>query len=64
MQKYATYQFDRSTFIVFDQKEQQEFCVCQDYDGYEDAELRAKEIAVALNYVNKNAREIFFATLQ
>ena len=64
MQKYATYQFDRSTFVVFDQHEQQEFCVCQNYDGDEDAELRAKEIATALNYANKNAPEIFFETLQ
>ncbi len=58
MQRYATYQFDRNTFVVFDQYEQREICVCQNYDGYEDAELRAKEIAVALNYTNKNTSEI------
>ena len=63
MPKYAIYQFDGNTFVVFDQHEQQEFCVCQNYDSYEDAELRAKEIAAALNYANKNAPELFFKTL-
>ena len=58
MQRYATYQFNGSTFVVFDQYEQREICVCQNYDDYEDAELRAKEIVVALNYANKNTSEI------
>lgn len=63
MQKYTTYQFDVHTFVVIDQHEQREMCVCQDYDGYEDAELRAREIAASLNKALENTPEVFFATL-
>ena len=63
MQKYTIYQFDRHTFVVIDQHEQREMCVCQNYDGYEDAEQRAKEIATSLNKALKNTPEIFFAIL-
>ena len=58
MQKYAMYQFDGHTFVVFDQYEQREICVCQNYDNYKDSEQRAKEIVVALNYANENTPEI------
>ena len=63
MPKYAMYQFDGHTFVVFDQYEQREICICQNYDGYEDAALRAKEIVASLNKALENTPEIFFTTL-
>ena len=47
--KYAVYQFDRKTFVVFDIQEKREVCVCSNYSEVEDAELRARMIANALN---------------
>ena len=49
MQRYSFYQFDGSTFVVIEQIEQREICVCSDYDDWEDAEDRAKKIALLLN---------------
>jgi hypothetical protein len=49
MQRYSFYQFNGSTFVVIDQIEQREICVCSDYDDKEDAEERAKQIALLLN---------------
>ena len=49
MQRYSLYQFDGGTFIVIDQVEQREICVCSDYDEREDAEERAKKIVLLLN---------------
>jgi len=40
---------DRSTFVVIDQREQREICICSDYEDWEDAEERAKNIAKLLN---------------
>ena len=48
MQRYIVNQFDESTFVVIDQAEQREICICSDYDDREDAEERAEEIAKLL----------------
>lgn len=49
MERYNISQFDGSTFIVFDQNEKREICVCGNYDDQEDAEDRARKIAFLLN---------------
>ncbi len=49
MQKYIVSQFDGNTFVVIDQKEQREICVCSEYDEKEDARERAEKIAILLN---------------
>ena len=49
MQRYVVSQFDSSTFVVFDQIEQRETCVCSNYDDWEDAAERAKKIMMLLN---------------
>jgi len=36
MQRYVVNQFDVSTYIVVDQNEQREICVCSNYDDWED----------------------------
>ena len=53
MQRYIVSQFDGNTFVVIDQKEQREFCVCSNYDDVEDAEDRARKIAGLLNESNE-----------
>ena len=53
MKRYAVSQFDESTFMVMDQNEQREFCVCSNYDNWEDAEERAKNIVKLLNESNE-----------
>lgn len=49
MERFSVAQFDRSTFVVIDQVEQREFCICANYDDWEDAEERAQKIAALLN---------------
>lgn len=49
MQRYIVSLFDKSTFVVIDQQEQREICVCSNYDEYEDAKERAEKIAKLLN---------------
>jgi len=49
MQRYIVSQFDGNTFIVIDQKEQREFCVCGNYENWKDAKERAEKIAALLN---------------
>jgi hypothetical protein len=49
MHRYIVSQFDKSTFVVIDQKEQREVCVCSDHDECEDARERADKIAISLN---------------
>lgn len=53
MTRFVVSQFDKNTFIVVDQNEQREVCVCSNYDDWEDAEERAKNIVKLLN---ENAR--------
>ena len=49
MQRYIVSQFDGSTIVVIDQKEQREVCTCGNYDDWMDAKERAEEIAILLN---------------
>ncbi len=49
MQRYVVSQFDGNTFVVIDQKEQREFCVCGNYEDWTDAKERAEKIATLLN---------------
>lgn len=49
MQRYIVSQFDGSTFVVFDQTEKREVCVCSEYDERSDARERADKIAKLLN---------------
>ena len=49
MQRYSVEQFDKNTFIVVDKNEQREVCVCSNYDNWEDAEGRARNIVKLLN---------------
>lgn len=49
MQRYVVNQFDGSTFVVIDQTEQREICVCSENDEREDARERAEKIAILLN---------------
>jgi len=49
MERFSVAQFDRSTFVVIDQVEQREICICANYDDWEDAEERTQKIASLLN---------------
>jgi hypothetical protein len=49
MQRYVVNQFDKNTFIVIDQMEQREVCICGNYANWMDAKERAEKIAVLLN---------------
>ena len=49
MQRYIVSQFDGSTFVIIDRKENREICVCSEYDEREDAKERAEKIAILLN---------------
>jgi hypothetical protein len=53
MQRYIVSQFDGNTFVVIDQNEQREICVCLNYDDVENAEDRARKIAGLLNENNE-----------
>ncbi|GAB4419611.1 MAG: hypothetical protein Kow002_07400 [Anaerolineales bacterium] len=49
MQRYTVSQFDADTFVVADNQEKREICVCENYDEVKDAEARATNIAFLLN---------------
>ncbi len=49
MQRYIVSQFDGSTFVVIDQTEQREVCVCSEYENWDGARARAERIADLLN---------------
>jgi ribosomal protein L14E/L6E/L27E len=53
MNRYIVGKFDDSTFVVIDEVEQREICVCSNYDDCEDAEERAKKIVGLLNVSNE-----------
>ena len=53
MQRYIVNRFDANTFVIIDQNEHREVCVCSNYDDMEDAEDRARKIAGLLNESNK-----------
>ncbi len=52
MKRYIVSRFDEDTFVIIDQNEQKEICVCSNYDGWEDAEERASNIVMLLNAQN------------
>lgn len=52
MKRYIVSRFDKDTFVVIDQNEQKEICVCSNYDDWEDAEERASNIVMLLNAEN------------
>jgi len=54
MQRYNVNQFDGDTYVVIDQIEQREICVCNNYDEHSDAENRAQAIAALLNQKDVN----------
>ena len=56
MQRYVVSQFDESTFVVVDQDEQREICVCSNYDDWEDARERAEMIVGLLSECGKNLK--------
>ncbi len=49
MNRFDFYQFDAQTFVVFDTVEKREICVCSNYEDWEDAEERARQIVKLLN---------------
>jgi hypothetical protein len=49
MERYIVRQFDESTFLVLDEGEQREICICGNYGAYEDARERAEKTASLLN---------------
>jgi hypothetical protein len=49
MNRFNFYQFDTQTFVVFDTVEKREICVCSNYEDWEDAEERARQIVKLLN---------------
>jgi hypothetical protein len=49
MERFVVNQFDGNTYVVLDQKEQREICVCGNYEAWEDAKERAEKIALLLN---------------
>lgn len=49
MQRYTVSQFDENTFVVIDQIEKREVCVCSNYDDWVEAEARARKIEGLLN---------------
>ena len=55
MQRYSFYQFDVNNFVVIDEAEQQEICVCSNYNEYSDAENRAQIITTLLNQTDNNS---------
>jgi hypothetical protein len=49
MKRYVVGKFDDNTFVVINEVEKREICVCSNYDDWEDAEERAKKIVSLLN---------------
>jgi hypothetical protein len=52
-ERYYISQFDGDTYQIIDSAENREICVCLNYDEWEDAEQRAKNIAKLLNESNE-----------
>jgi len=49
MERYTVSQFDSETFLVIDNQEQREICVCSNYDTRGDAQQSCEKIAALLN---------------
>jgi hypothetical protein len=56
MKRFDSHQFDENTFVVIDNIEQREICVCTNYDDWEDAKVRADNIVMLLNEQNSNEK--------
>ncbi len=57
--RYYISQFDGDTYQIVDSVENREVCVCSNYDDWEDAEERAKNIVKLLNAsASKNERTL------
>jgi hypothetical protein len=54
MERFVVHQFDASTYVVLDQEEQREICVCGNYDNWDDAKERAEKIVMLLNEKQKD----------
>jgi hypothetical protein len=52
-ERYYISQFDGDTYQIVDSVENREICVCSNYDEWEDAEERAKNIVRLLNESNE-----------
>lgn len=52
-ERFYVSQFDGETYQIIDSVENREICVCSNYDEWEDAEQRAKNIAKLLNESNE-----------
>lgn len=52
-ERYYISQFDGDTYQIIDSVENREVCVCSNYDEWENAEERAKNIAKLLNESNE-----------
>lgn len=52
-ERFYLSQFDSETYQIIDSVENREICVCSNYDEWEDAEERAKNIAKLLNESNE-----------
>lgn len=51
--RYYISQFEGGTYQIVDSVENREVCVCSNYDDWEDAEERAKNIVKLLNESNE-----------
>lgn len=51
-ERYYISQFDGDTYQIIDTVENREVCVCSNYDDWEDAQERAKNIVKLLNESN------------
>ncbi len=56
MKRYQAYNFDSETWIVSDNVENREVCICGHYEGGRDAKRRAGLIAALLNLAEAMAR--------
>ena len=54
--RYYISQFDNYSYQIIDSIEKREICVCSNYDDWEDAEGRAKDLIKLLN-ANDNQKE-------
>ena len=54
MERFVVNQFDGNTYVVLDQEEQREICVCGNYEGWDDEKDRAEKIASLLTKKQKD----------
>lgn len=64
MERYHVNQFDLETFIVIDNVDEREVCICADINDIEDAKSKAEKIAAALNFVTAEPEDAYDASLK